>query len=175
MVAVSVALLPLDVARDFEAVEAVYRRASDYLALESGLSPAVAARVFFEERPPGGTEAPLKFGVADGDQALAAIGDLAFGYPEAEDAYLGLLLLVPENRDKGLGQAILGEIKRNARERGARRLLLGVLDANRRARAFWEAQGFKLVRTSGPHVFGERQHVVHRFELQLTGAAGDCA
>lgn len=175
MVAVSVALLPLDVVRDFDAVEAVYRHASDYLALESGLSPDAAARAFFEERPPGDIEAPLKFGVADDGQALAAIGDLAFGYPEAEDAYLGLLLLVPQVRGKGLGQAILGEVKRSARERGARRLLLGVLDANRRARAFWEAQGFKLARTSGPHVFGARQHVVHRFELRLAGAAGDCA
>lgn len=169
MVAASVTLAPLHPESDLRAVETVYRCAADYLALESGLAPEAAARAFFEERPPTGDDAPLKFGVVDDNGDLVAIGDLAFGYPEPTDAYLGLLLLVPAVRGEGLGQAILGEVMRLARARGAPRLLLGVLDANRRARAFWERQGFKPNRTSGPHAFGERQHMVHRLELPLGG------
>ncbi|PKR88850.1 GNAT family N-acetyltransferase [Pleomorphomonas diazotrophica] len=171
MVAASIVLAPLHPESDLRAVEAVYRRASDYLALESGLTPDAAARAFFEERPPTGDDAPLKFGVADDTGGLVAIGDLAFGYPEPTDACLGLLLLVPTVRGEGLGQAILGEVKRLASARGALRLLLGVLDANERARAFWERQGFKLNRTSGPHAFGKRHHLVHRLELPLGGNA----
>lgn len=163
----TVVLSPLDLERDLDAVEAIYCRAADYLALESGLRPDMAARAFFEERPPAGAEAPFKFGVTGDDGALIAIGDLAFGYPEAHDAYLGLLLLVPEARGSGLGKAIFGEVKRIAVLGGASRLLVGVLDANTRARAFWERQGFSLTRTSGPLVFGKRLHVVHRFELPL--------
>lgn len=169
MAATSVVLEPLHPESDLRAVEAVYRCAADYLALESGLAPDAAARAFFEERPPTGGDAPLKFGIADDNGDLVAIGDLAFGYPEPTDAYLGLLLLVPTVRGGGLGRTILGEVMRLARARGAPRLLLGVLDANRRALAFWERQGFKLNRTSGPHAFGERQHMVHRFELLLGG------
>lgn len=169
-----IVLSPLLPAHDLGAVEAVYRRAADYLTLESGLTPAAAARAFFEERPPAGAEAPLKFGIRVEDGALAAIGDLAFGFPEPEDAYLGLLLLVPEARGKGLGQAVLEDVKKRSRARGASRLLIGVLDANERARAFWERQGFRLTRTSGPHRFGDRQHVIHRFELPLNGQPEIC-
>ncbi|WP_051228010.1 GNAT family N-acetyltransferase [Pleomorphomonas oryzae] len=171
----TVALVPLHPARDFGAVESVYRRAADYLALESGLTPDAAAHAFFEERPPASTEDTLKFGICGNDDALVAIGDLAFGYPEADDAYLGLLLLVPEARGEGLGQAILCEVKKLARARRASRLLIGVLDANQRARTFWERQGFELDQTSGPHALGNRRHIVHRFALSLTAPSENCA
>lgn len=163
----AVVLNPLDPERDLGAVEAVYTRAADYLSVESGLSPNMAAHAFFEDQPPASTQEPFKFGVAGIDGALIAIGDLAFGYPEPDDAYLGLLLLIPEARGRGLGEAIFGGVKHIASLRGASRLLVGILDVNARARAFWERQGFKLTQTSGPHAFGERQHIVHRFELSL--------
>jgi len=170
----TVVLAPLHPVIDLDAVMAVYRRAADYLALESGLTPDAAARAFFDDRPPASAEEPLKFGVGD-DGSLAAIGDLAFGYPGPGDAYLGLLLLVPEARARGLGQAIVGEVQKLAKARGASRLLVGVLDVNERARIFWERQGFRLTLTSGPHDFGRRRHVVHRLELSLAGALGTCA
>jgi len=171
----TVVLATLRPENDLGAVEAVYRRAADYLDLESGLTPDAAARAFFDERPPASDQEPLKFGVRGDDGALVAIGDLAFGYPEPDDAYLGLLLLVPERRGEGLGQAILGKVKTLARTRGALRLLLGVLDANERARLFWEGQGFRRTRTSGPHGFGKRRHVVHRLELSLDDIPVNCA
>ncbi|PIO98772.1 GNAT family N-acetyltransferase [Pleomorphomonas carboxyditropha] len=171
----TVVLAPLHPVVDLDAVMAVYRRAADYLALESGLTPDAAARAFFDDRPPASAGEPLKFGVGGEAGPLAAIGDLAFGYPEPGDAYLGLLLLVPEARGRGLGQAIVGEVQKLAGARGASRLLVGVLDANQRARIFWERQGFRLTRTSGPHDFGHRRHVVHRLELSLAGALGTCA
>lgn len=172
---VAVVLNKLDPVSDFGAVEAVYRRAADYLAFESGLTPDAAARAFFEERPPASPEEPLKFGVSGDDGTLAAIGALAFGYPEPGDAYLGLLLLVPEMRHRGLGRAIFGEVKKLAQAHRASRLLIGVLDDNERARAFWERQGFKLRQTSGPHDFGHRRHVVHRLTLSLADVPGNCA
>lgn len=174
MISSPVALVALHPADDFDAVEAVYREAADYLALESGLTPDVAARAFFEDHPPTGDEAPLKFGILGDAGALVAIGDLAFGYPEMDDAYLGLLLLVPTARGEGLGPAIFDEVKRLARAHGAARLLLGVLDGNERARVFWERQGFRWVKTGGPHVFGQRLHVVHRLELPLADVREDC-
>jgi GNAT superfamily N-acetyltransferase len=174
MSSTSVVLAALHPTDDFDAVEVVYREAADYRLLESGLTPEVAARAFLEDRPPTGDEAPLKFGVLGNAGDLVAIGDLAFDFPERGDAYLGLLLLVPRARGQGLGPAIVDEMKRLARARGATRLLLGVLDDNERARVFWERQGFRWVKTSGPQVFGERQHVVHRLELPLAGPREEC-
>ncbi|MBS1180353.1 MAG: Acetyltransferase, N-acetylglutamate synthase [Proteobacteria bacterium] len=170
----AIVLAPLQLARDLDSVEAVYCRAADYLALESGLTPAEAAHAFFEDRPPASIEVPLKFGIVGDGGELVAIGDLAFDYPERGDVYLGLLLLVPAARGAGLGSAILSEIQRFARQRGAARLLLGVIDDNTRARAFWERQGFKLAQTSGPHALGHRRHIVHRLILSLADTGSDC-
>lgn len=175
MISAPVVLVALHPADDFEAVEAVYREAADYLLLESGLTPAAAARAFFEERPPAGDEMPFNFGVFGDAGDLVAIGDLAFGYPERGDAYLGLLLLVPAARGQGLGPEIVDEVKRLARARGATRLLLGVLDVNERARVFWERLGFRWAKTQGPQIFGERRHTVHRLELPLAGPPDDCS
>ena len=174
MLAPAVRLVPLQPAADLGRVEAIYGAAADYLALESGLTPAEAARAFFEDRPPASVEVPLKFGIVGDGGELVAIGDLAFDYPERGDVYLGLLLLVPAARGAGLGSAILSEIQRFARQRGAARLLLGVIDDNARARAFWERQGFKQAQTSGPHALGHRRHIVHRLILPLADTASDC-
>jgi len=158
----------LDPVADLTAVADVYRRSADYLLIERGDADfAAAALAFFAERPPVGEAICNKMGVCDADGRLVALVDLVFGYPEPDDAYLGLLMIAEDARGCGLGTAILKTVKAFAGERSAPRLLLGVLDENRRARAFWERQGFAVVRTSGPHKYGVRTHVVHRMELPL--------
>ncbi len=66
------------------------------------------------------------------------MAEMAFGYPEAGDAYIGLMLLATEARGQGLGTMFLDHLTDLARARGARRQLLAVLDANPRGRRFWE-------------------------------------
>jgi GNAT superfamily N-acetyltransferase len=71
---------------------------------------------------------------------LAGVTELAFGFPEPGDPYLGLMILAPEARSQGFGRVLLAEVERRARP--APHLYLGVLDANPRGRAFWESNGF---------------------------------
>lgn len=70
------------------------------------------------------------------------MAELAFGFPATEDAYLGLMILAPRARSRGLGADLLAFLEGQARARGCPRICLAVLEANPRGRAFWERAGF---------------------------------
>lgn len=141
------------------------RRAGDYFLMESGASPDQSTvTAFFEDRPPGcAPEDSQKLGNRDADGRIWGIADLAFGYPEAADAYIGLLLVDPARRGAGLGARMLRALESLARERGASRMLVAVLDVNHRGRAFWEREGFTFDRSFEPRPFGARLHPVNRY------------
>jgi GNAT superfamily N-acetyltransferase len=52
------------------------------------------------------------------------------------------LAVVPEQRGKGIGQALLAAVEDEARKRGCAKLTLEVLEHNTRARAVYEGEGF---------------------------------
>lgn len=159
---------PLDPVDDRDAVTALYRAAADYVLLETGAAPEDRlAEEFFTDAPPGGDPADgLKLGLFDGG-TLAGIADVAFGWPEPRDAYLGLMILAPHARCRGLGTAFLRHVEAAARARHAPRLLLAVLDANPRGMAFWQREGFAVVKTFPPVRIGSRDHIRHRMSKRL--------
>ncbi len=163
------ALVPLDRAADLAAVADLYRRASDYVVLETGEppGPGIAAE-FFEDAPPGGPAGPLcHLGARLPDGRLAGIAAMAFGYPEATDAYIGLLLLAPDWRGQGLGARMVARLEAEARVRGADRLLVAVLEANPRGHTFWRRLGFADHRVFPPAVIGKATHVRTRMVRAL--------
>ena len=142
----------------------VYNGATDYIMLESGTAPSDAMVAdFFTDCPPGSDlAASCKLGMFTPGGALVAIADMAFGYPETDDAYIGLLLLDESCRGMGLGRTFLDHLTGIARARNARRLLIAVLDENTRGRAFWEREGFRLLQSFPDFKAGLKTHVVHR-------------
>lgn len=159
---------PLDLVTDRAAVVGLYDRAADYVRLESGTAPTPQmVDDFFTDAPPGGDPADgLKLGIFDGGM-LAGLADVAFGWPEPRDAYIGSLILGADARGRGLGAALLRHIETAARARHAPRLLLAVLDANPRGRAFWEREGFSVVKTFPPVRIGQCDHIRHRMAKWL--------
>ena len=135
---------PLDALADREAVADLFRRSADYVELERGEGPTDAlADEFFADAVPGAApEDQLKLGLFAGGGRLLGLADMGFGYPEAGDAYLGLLQLDAAARGQGLGARFLRHLEAEARARGALRLFITVLHANPRGRAFWEREGF---------------------------------
>ncbi len=133
----------LDRIADAGLVLGLMQRAADYVVLEYGALPD-AARVedFFTACVPGGDLATaIKHGAFQKGR-LVAICDMGFGYPEAGDAYIGLVMLDPAARGQSLGQRCFSHLREIAEARGAQRLLVAVLEANPKGRAFWEAMGF---------------------------------
>ena len=158
----------LDPAADLGLGRAFVPRVADYLRLETGAAPKNGlAEEFFAETPPGGRVDDLAhLGLFEGAD-LVGVAAMSFGYPEAGDAYLGLLLIDGRRRGRGLGPVLLNAVLDKVRGRGAVRLYLGVLEANPRGRAFWEREGFRHVLTKTGVAFGDRRHDVHRMVLPL--------
>ena len=112
--------------------------------------PAVA------KKGKGGIAKPLR---------LSGVAELSFGFPEANDAYMGLMLLGPWAQGAGHGKAFLAQVETLARARRAPRLYLAVLEANPRGRAFWEREGFRATGRSGTDP--ATGHILHRLVKDL--------
>jgi len=158
----------LDPDADAAAVRHLFDRAADYLDLETGEAPSDAHVAEFFEPAPFATDPAdtLKLGLFSGGR-LDAIADLAFGFPEREDAFIGLLLVAADRRGHGLGHLFVDHIADVARARLAPRLFIAVLEANPKGQAFWAGEGFVQVLTLPPAQMGRRVHVRHRMERRL--------
>lgn len=121
-----------------------YREAPDYWLLAQGRSaPEEQAQDFFTDAPPNCDPAESDRLGLFLNQRLSGVAEVSYGFPEASDAYLGLMILGPWAQGKGHGRAFLAHVESLARGRHAARLYLAVLDANPRGRAFWEREGFR--------------------------------
>ena len=89
---------------DRAAVARLFARAADYVMLEDGRAPDQATTDgFFNERPPNvGADDAVHIGMFDADHLLGILG-VVFGYPDANNSYIGLLLLEPSARGRGIG------------------------------------------------------------------------
>jgi GNAT superfamily N-acetyltransferase len=135
---------PLDPVADLSAVAAFYDEAGDYWLLADRKPPdPQKARDFFTDGPPGCDPARSHRLGLFVDGRLSGVAELSFGFPEPQDAYLGLMLLAPRSRGQGHGQRLTADLIARARAAGAPRLFLAVLDENPRGRAFWEREGFR--------------------------------
>lgn len=120
-----------------------YREAPHYWLLAEGLvEPERQAAEFFTDAPPNSDPAQShRLGLFLKGR-LSGVADVSYGFPDPDDAYLGLMLLGPWAQGCGHGRAFLAHAETLARSRGAPRLYLAVLDANPRGRAFWLREGF---------------------------------
>lgn len=121
-----------------------YAEAPDYwLLAEGACEPDRQSREFFTDGPPGRDLTKTHhLGLFLNDR-LSGVAEISYGFPEPEDAYLGLMMLGLWAQGAGNGRAFLAEAERLARSRQASNLYLAVLDANPRGRAFWEREGFR--------------------------------
>lgn len=149
-------------------VEAFFDAVTDYILIERDTPPGPEVTdEFFTDAPPGCDPASsLRLGLFHGDQ-LTAIAEVGFGYPEPDDAYLGLLIVVPDHRGTGAGADLLRHVEAEARARGCKALFLAVLEANPRGRAFWEREGFTTLLTDRPVTLGQKTQMARRMAKPL--------
>lgn len=120
-------------------------QARDYVEMETGEAPNLAyVRENMTDAPP---DVPIDqiwcWGHLGSDGALDGIATCLKGYYEADDWYLGLLLLSPAARAKGLGTQMVQHVIDQARADNAACLRVAVLDTNIRALKFWTRLKFK--------------------------------
>lgn len=138
-------------------------RCLEHIELHYGTppDPEQVIRELLSELPPG-KELADKFGLGVFDGAGRLVGgiDVVRDYPEPREWYLGLMLLDPEHRERGLGTKLLAELVRWLRGQGAAYLRLAVSEHNEAGRRFWERGGFEPVKQVIAE-FGNKKSVFH--------------
>jgi len=77
-------------------------------------------------------------------------------YPDETTWWIGLLMLAPEVRGRGLGRKLVQGFSEYVRLEQGTSMMLGVVEENRSAYRFWQQVGFELVRQTEPRPFGKK-------------------
>ncbi|MBV8366442.1 MAG: GNAT family N-acetyltransferase [Candidatus Eremiobacteraeota bacterium] len=147
---------------------------ADYSLLVMGRAPEPgdANTVYMagpeDGREPGdkvllGIEAIPRTAAAD---ELSGVLDAFRDYPEPGVWYIGLLLFSPEQRGRGLGEAVVEAFAAAAKAGGAHELQLNVVEQNGNGHRFWKSRGFIEARRWRAR-FGERESIFIRMRRPL--------
>lgn len=148
-------------AADLAAIQALFESGPDYFEIVQGAPPGPnEARDLLAELPPDKRhDDKFAFLVRDSGGAVAAVIDLVRDYPEPGIWFLGLIFVASALRSRGLGTRLLDAVCAEAKAQGGTHLRLGVVQANRRARALYDRTGFQCLLTR-ERVLGEDHSVL---------------
>ena len=136
---------------DLPALQDLLEKCADYMELVYG-SPTSSneAEMLVVSLPPGKSlDDKYIIGIFDKTMQMVGFVDAVKDYPHAGDWWVGLLLLTPKSRGRGIGSQLYRAFESWAAGQGAQRVYLGVIEANPRALAFWERLGFDRVEKRG--------------------------
>ena len=154
------------VRQDAKHLQKLFESCSDFFLLTDGVLPTSSSAIDeFSDVPTGKALDDLHiFGLIDGDTD-ALIGSIIAirQYPNAETWWIGLMLLAPEYRGKGLGTAFYRAFERWVVGQGGACISLCAIAPNYTGIKFWQHMGFELVRTIPSRPYGLRSHEVHIF------------
>lgn len=119
-------------------------RCSDYYELhEAWPTQPDTAEFEMSLRPGAPPDELLMLALEDDDGTLQGLVQLLRNYPKPGQWWIGLLVVAPEMRSRGIGAELLRQATEAAATAGATAILLGVSPKNPRGERFWEQAGFR--------------------------------
>lgn len=134
--------------KEINAIIELCQSCSGYFQMESGKFPdEEEAHAILTELPPNKTHKDkYVIGMYNEKSTLIALMDIVRDYPEEHVWMLGLLLVNPTERRKGLGQAFYHKIIKLVEKEDGQMIRIGVYEENEPAFKFWKALGFKTLK-----------------------------
>lgn len=131
-------------AADAPAIQALMEASADYFETCFGAPPGPAeAQSELAVLPEGATRDQKRvLGIEGQDGGLLGVLDEVQDWPRAGTLMLGLVLLRPEARGRGLASAVLDACDDEWRARGLERVRVGVVRANEGSLRFFARRGF---------------------------------
>ena len=77
-------------------------------------------------------------------------------YPDDQTWWLGLMMLIPEQRGQGLGSEFYKLFENWVAAQSAKQVSLLVIEDNKLGSWFWRSLGFEVVRKTEPQQFGKK-------------------
>lgn len=146
-----------------EPLQRLLERCADYAMIVEGegVSPTAAQELF--RSVPTGRSLSDKFlyGLFDRKGEIVGVLEGMRHYPDETTWWIGLLLLAPEVRRRGLGRKLVQAFSEVVRLKQGTSIMLGVVEENRSAYLFWQQLGFELVRQTEPRPFGKKIQMVY--------------
>jgi len=149
-------------------VEELCDKCSDYYILHDGIVPSKKEVVdIFTAIPPNKKyEEKFVLGIYGFDEKLVGIIDIVRDYPINGEWMLGLLLIDPQERGKGLGKIVHETLILWAKGLGAKSFRIGVIEENHKGAYFWSSLGYTKVKEVNMD-FTEKTHKVNVMILQI--------
>ena len=141
---------------DIPAVLALQSANPQFYRYHPPLPSEASIREDLSALPPEKTAADKYYaGFFSGEQLIAVL-DLILGYPDAQTAFLGFFMTAAAVQKKGVGSAIVANIRTCCKRLGFTRLRLAIDEGNPQSEAFWTKTGFRKTgerRISGAHTY----------------------
>lgn len=149
-------------AQDLPDLQAMIERSADYTWLLTGGPPGPSgAEKLFNDRPPEASpQDKILLGVRAENNKLVGVLDAVRNYPQAGSWFLGLLLIEPAHRGRGLGRRVYRGFEALAAGHGVAAIFLGVVAENHAGLRFWESLGFTEVERRPGRQFARKAHTV---------------
>lgn len=152
-------LFPKDAAQ----LQSLFAQCADFFVMTNG-TPAgeTAAAEEFTDVPDSKTPGDVHaLGLVDScDRLVGAIISVQ-GYPDLQTWWLGLMLLAPEQRGKGLGTSFYEAFEQWVAAQSYRFISLCAIAPNTVGRQFWQRLGFKEIRQIPSRTYGSQTHNVY--------------
>lgn len=141
-------------------LQVLYEDCTDFAQLSDGQPPLpTAALEEFEALPPGkNLDDKFIFGLFDPSDRLIGVLESVRHYPDDETWWVGLLMLAPNYRQKGLGAQFYKVFETWVATQGNPRISLSVIEANEAGLQFWKQMGFDVLRKTAPRQSGTKTH-----------------
>ncbi len=134
---------------DLGALQSLFERGADYFEIVTGAPPAAdeAPRAFVAGPPQKSVNDKRVIGIFAADDTLVGVLDALTDWPEPGEWTMGMLLLDPAHRHRGLGRGTLDAYERWAATEGARRVRTAVVAQHAEGVAFLERAGYERIST----------------------------
>ena len=139
-------LVKLHADRDAVRFQRLLERCSDYYELHEGWPTPPDAGEYelaLDPKVPQGVGIFVFALEEEGSGALDAAAQVLTDYPEPGMWWIGLLIVAPELRSRGIGSDLMRQTLAAASDAGVRTIKLGVSLENPRGQRFWERVGFR--------------------------------
>ena len=135
-------------------LQRLLERCSEFWELIEGVPPPAdtAVKELTSTAPGKTADDTFTFGVFEDDR-LIAFAQLARDYPKPSEWWIGLLVVDPSQRGRGLGAEIHRQLVEWIASQGGTTLWLGVQTQNEGAQRFWPRLGY-VERERQPYVAG---------------------
>jgi len=150
-----------------EIIEKLCEKCSDYYILHDGILPSKEniAEIFNTLPPNKNYEDKFILGIYKFDNELVGIIDVVRDFPTAGVWMLGLMLIEPKERGKGLGKIVHEALDKWAINLGAKSFRIGVIEENKKGINFWSDLGYTKIKQVTID-FTEKTHIVNVMTLQ---------